>query len=89
MLYRVTKNRPEKKDFSGFSLFNPHLWYNLKEWRVVDMSFLRIDAIKNLDIKVIKDNEVLYEGNVENAPQEIKEMSYKSIEQVSPMILQV
>lgn len=53
------------------------------------MAYLRIDAIKNLDIKVIRDNEVLYEGNVDEAPEEIKAMSYKSIESVSPMILQV
>ena len=53
------------------------------------MAFLRIDAIKDLNIKVVRGEEILYEGNVENAPEEIRAMSYKTIVQVSPMILEV
>ena len=53
------------------------------------MEYLNIGGLRLLDIKVVKDNEVLYEGMVENAPDDIKAMKYKSIDSISPMILQV
>ena len=53
------------------------------------MEYLNIGGLRLLDIKVVKDNEVLYEGMVENAPDEIKAMKYKAIESFSPMILRV
>ena len=43
------------------------------------MEYLNIGGLRLLDIKVVKDNEVLYEGMVEDAPEEIKNMSYKTI----------
>ena len=37
----------------------------------------KIDEFKKMDIKVIlNDNEVLYEGKVEDAPDNIKELHY-------------
>ncbi len=53
------------------------------------MAYMNIGILRKLDIMVIKDNEILYEGNVDDTPDNIKEMRYKSIDQVSPMVIQV
>jgi len=43
-----------------------------------------------LDIRVIwEDTEVLYEGMVENAPEEIKNLRYSKIENADKMIFYV
>ena len=36
--------------------------------------FLKISSIRCLDIKIVKDGETLYEGNVDDAPQELKDL---------------
>ena len=44
-------------------------------------AYLPIGAGRLLDIRVVlDDNEVLYEGMVENAPDEIKKLRYAKIE---------
>ena len=41
------------------------------------MTYGRIDEFKRMEIKVIlNDNEVLYEGKIEDAPMEIKEKHF-------------
>lgn len=51
--------------------------------------FLKISSIRCLDVKIIKDGEVLYEGNVDNAPQELKDLDYKTISGAYPTIIEV
>ena len=49
-----------------------------------------IGDFRLLDIKVINNNvDVIYEGMVENAPDEIKHMKYTKIEMDSPIRLYV
>ena len=45
-----------------------------------------IGDVRILDIKVIKDKELIYEGMVEDAPEEIKKMKYTEIRDVRPMV---
>ena len=40
--------------------------------------FVKIGDIKLVNIRVIKDGNVVYEGIVEDAPEEIRETNYKS-----------
>ncbi len=42
--------------------------------------FLKIADLKLVKIQVKKDGECIYEGLVEEAPQEIKELHYKTAE---------
>ena len=51
--------------------------------------FLKVSSIRCLDVRIIKDGEVLYEGNVDDAPQELKELDYKTITGAYPMIIEV
>ena len=39
----------------------------------------KIKESKLLNIKVYKDNEVIYEGKVEDAPENIGNLNYKSV----------
>lgn len=49
-----------------------------------------IENMRALEIIVINENdETLYEGRVENAPKEIKELEYKKIEVGNPTKLYV
>ena len=51
---------------------------------------VKIGEMRNLDIKVIVDDtEVIYEGRVEEAPEEIKEMKYDRVETGSVMVFHV
>ncbi len=48
----------------------------------------KIGSLRLLDIKVIlNDNEIIYEGMVDDAPEEIKEMSYNEIRMESKITL--
>ena len=53
-------------------------------------AFAKIQELKNLDIKVIfDDNEIVFEGKSEEVPAEIKELKYSKIEQKDVLILYV
>lgn len=53
-------------------------------------NFIKIEEIKNLNIKVIlDDNQVIYEGRSEDAPIEIKKIKYSKIEHKELLILYV
>jgi len=53
-------------------------------------AFAKIQELKNLDIKVIfDDNEIVYKGKSDEAPAEIKELKYSKIEQKDVLILYV
>lgn len=40
--------------------------------------YVKIGDIKLMNIRVIKDSNTIYEGMVEEAPDEIKELNYKT-----------
>ena len=51
---------------------------------------VKIGEMRNLDIKVIADEkEVIYEGRVEEAPKEIREMKYDRVETGSTMVFHI
>lgn len=53
-------------------------------------AYLTIGSGRLLDIRVIwEDTEILYEGMVENAPEEIKNLRYSKIENADKMIFYV
>ena len=53
-------------------------------------AFAKIQELKNLDIKVIfDDNEIVYKGKSDEAPAEIKELKYSKIEQKDVLTLYV
>lgn len=53
-------------------------------------SYGRIDGVRLLNIKVILDDEkLIYEGEVDNAPQEILNLKYSKIGNMNPMELYV
>jgi len=56
--------------------------YNIFEKDVTEMKIYdNIGSLRLMNIKVIKDNkDTLYEGMVENAPDEIKKLRYAKIE---------
>jgi hypothetical protein len=43
-------------------------------------TYMQIGLGRLLDIRVLLDNEIIYEGMVEDAPQEIKDLKYSEIE---------
>lgn len=50
----------------------------------------KISMFRLVDVKVINDNnEVLYEGPVDNAPKDIKDLSYKKLESNFPIIVHI
>ena len=53
-------------------------------------NFGTIDGIRKLKIRVIQnENDVIYEGMVENAPDNIKQMPYHDIKMLDCMTLYV
>lgn len=53
-------------------------------------TYLRINSCRKLDIKVIKnENEILYEGMVDDAPDEIRNLSYNRVDGGNPMVFYV
>jgi hypothetical protein len=42
--------------------------------------YMQIGLGRLLDIRVFLDNEMIYEGMVEDAPQEVKDLKYSEIE---------
>lgn len=42
-------------------------------------TYLQIGAARLLDIRVIADNKIIYEGAVDIAPQEIKSLKYYDV----------
>lgn len=42
-------------------------------------NYLQIGAARLLDIRVIADNKIIYEGAVDIAPQEIKSLKYYDV----------
>ena len=42
--------------------------------------YVKIRDMRLLNVIVKKDNEIIYEGKVEDAPEEIKNLTYKKIE---------
>lgn len=52
-------------------------------------NYMLIGSGRLLNIKVIADGNEVYEGMVENAPEEIKKMKYYKIEMGNPMIYYV
>lgn len=50
---------------------------------------MRIGTCRLLSIKVIRNGEILYEGMVDDAPDDIKNLEYKTIESGSPIVFQV
>lgn len=53
-------------------------------------TYLTIGSIRALDIRVIfEDTETLYEGAVENAPEEIKKLRYSKFENSDKMNIYV
>jgi len=58
--------------------------YNLK-WRIAmetndERIYMPIGAARLIDIKVMLDNEQVYDGMVEDAPGEIKKLKYSKVE---------
>jgi len=52
--------------------------------------YQRIGSARLLDIKVIKDDtEVIYEGRLEDAPEEIKNMKYSKVDTGKIMVYYV
>lgn len=50
----------------------------------------RIGGFRLLDIKVVfNDNDILYEGRSDDAPNEIKQLRYSKVEMQNPIILYV
>lgn len=45
----------------------------------------KIGDFRLLNIRVIKENKVLFEGMVEQAPSEIKSLSYYKVDMISPI----
>ncbi len=41
--------------------------------------YQNINSIRNMNVKVICDDNVIYEGNVENAPEDVGKMLYYDI----------
>lgn len=53
-------------------------------------AYLTIGSGRLLDIRVIwEDKDVLYEGMIENAPQEIKNLRYSKVENADKMVFYV
>jgi len=53
-------------------------------------TYLKINSCRKLDIKVIKnENEILYDGMVDDAPDEIKNLSYNRVDGGNPMIFYI
>lgn len=49
-------------------------------------AYLTIGSVRALDIRVIFENtEILYEGAVEEAPEEIKKLRYSKVENLDKM----
>lgn len=42
-------------------------------------TYLQIGATRKLDIRVIYDNQIIYEGPVDDAPNEIRQLSYYDV----------
>ena len=54
------------------------------------MSIKKIKMLRNLEIKVFLDNEnIIYEGNVDNAPNNILNLSYSIIKGMNPIEIYV
>ena len=53
-------------------------------------AYLNIESGRLIDIRVIlDDNEILYEGMVENAPIEIRNLKYSKVENADKMVFYV
>lgn len=53
-------------------------------------AYLNIGSGRLIDIRVIlDDNEILYEGMVENAPTEIRNLKYSKVENADKMVFYV
>ncbi len=53
-------------------------------------NYMNIGSCRLLNIKVIRnENEVLYEGMVEDAPEEIRKMQYVKVTGGSPIIFYI
>lgn len=42
-------------------------------------TYLSIGSARKLDIRVIYDNQIIYEGPVDDAPNEIRQLSYYDV----------
>ncbi len=51
--------------------------------------WLKVSALRCIDVKIIRDGETLFEGNVDNAPEELRELYYKSISGAYPIEIEV
>ena len=51
--------------------------------------WLKISSLRCIDVKIQKDGEILYEGNVDNAPEDLKDLYYKSISGAYPIVIEV
>ncbi len=51
--------------------------------------FLKVSSLRCLDVKIIKDGELLFEGNVDDAPEELRALDYKTISGAYPVIVEV
>ena len=52
---------------------------------------MRIDNIRNYNVKIVDGDNVLYQGNIDYAPDEIKNLEYKKVLDLtsSLMILEI
>ncbi len=40
---------------------------------------LKVSSLRCIDVRIIKDGKIEYEGNVDDAPAELRDMYYKTI----------
>ena len=83
-------------DFYRKIIGNAYKYLNPAGHLMMEIGYDQGEAVKELliengykDVKIIKDGEVLYEGNVDDAPQELKDLDYKTISGAYPTIIEV
>ena len=51
--------------------------------------WLKVSALRCIDVRIIKDGEVLFEGNVDDAPEDLRDTYYKSINGAYPIEIEI
>ena len=51
--------------------------------------WLKISSLRCIDVRIVKDNEVLFEGNVDDAPEDLRDLYYKSLTGAYPIVIEV
>lgn len=51
--------------------------------------WLKVSSLRCIDVRIQKDGEVLFEGNVDDAPDDLRDLYYKSIGGAYPIVIEV